>query len=578
MNDLIDEQELRDALEALRPERDAFEAGVQNRLNAMPRRETSDRLAPENSPWLQVAASMLPLSVFGKAAGSSSAIPLGKVSLGYKLVGYLALPSMSVLLMVGATLIALFRIRKAHTSTSSDAPDAAEQQTAILVKWWKSFGFIPTCLSFVALIVFLLGYTFPVFIFFLGSGLATVALVTRLGRAGLIDRSTVGGVLVPSLAGLAQVTQVTTMVESGVHLLDQGLVMMILLVAAMLLGAVMSIGKWNGWQSVEKLVGFSIVAVLFFLFFGGSIWNPMSFQKMKNHVESFDEARLSSISWRQWAVPTAWLQKSGVALDLSKPRALFQAEIEGEQNSFILGTASRTGLVVPADLSRVHRPFYGLDLKFDPNLRDRAITSIDQYEFAIRKLVMLGQWQEGELDLLESRLLATIKYSVSPEFAELNSPLVATLLLEAIGRPCEDDSIRHHIQNQLVAMQRTRFTLGGRKGGFAVFMTSDQGDLSSTSVAVELMEHYGVPSELNIMAIRSFLRPSIVDSLDSEATAMKVATKMRLESLAQVPPLTWWDYVRYESSIEMAIVFAMLCFFATLGCPNRSTRSVPVQP
>ena len=108
-------------------------------------------------------------------------------------------------------------------------------------------------------------------------------------------------------------------------------------------------------------------------------------------------------------------------------------------------------------------------------------------------------------------------------------------------------------------------------------LTLDRGDLSSTSVAIELIEHYGVPSELNIMAIRSFLRPSIVDSMDSDATAVKVATKMRLESLAQVPPLTWWDYVRYETSIEMAIVFAMLCFFATLGCPNRSTSSVPAQ-
>ena len=191
---------------------------------------------------------------------------------------------------------------------------------------------------------------------------------------------------------------------------------------------------------------------------------------------------------------------------------------------------------------------------------------------------MLGQWQEGELDLLESRLLATIKYSVSPEFAQLENPLVATLLLEAIGRPCKDDSIRQQMQHHLVAMQRTRFKRGGRNGGFASHMKSDHGDLFSTSVAVELMENYGVPSELNIMAIRNFLRPSIVDFWEPDTAAMKVATRRRLEGLAQVPPLKWWDYVRYESSIEMAIVFALLCFFATLGCPNRSASSVPVPP
>jgi len=37
-------------------------------------------------------------------------------------------------------------------------------------------------------------------------GIAMVTLVTRLGRAGLIDRSTVGGTLITSLLGLMQVT------------------------------------------------------------------------------------------------------------------------------------------------------------------------------------------------------------------------------------------------------------------------------------------------------------------------------------------------------------------------------------
>jgi hypothetical protein len=255
MNELIDEQELQDAFQAFRPERNAFEAGVRSRLDTMPQRSATNRLAHEDSPWLQVAASMVPLSFFGKGAGTISAIPLGKVSLGYKLVGYAALLTMSVLVMVGATLLALFRIRKAHDCPLSDSPDASHQQAAILMKWWKSFGVIPASLSFLALIVFLLGYTFPVFIFFLGSGIAMVALVTRLGRAGLIDRGTVGHSLIASLVGLAQVTQITCIVDSGLHLLDQSLVMMILILAAMLLGVVLTLEKWNGWQAAVKTAG-----------------------------------------------------------------------------------------------------------------------------------------------------------------------------------------------------------------------------------------------------------------------------------------------------------------------------------
>ena len=569
MNDLIDEQELRDALVTLRPNKEAFEAGIRSRLNAKPQLESTKRLLQDDSPWLQVAASMVPLSLFGKAAGTSSAIPLGKISIGYKLVGFAALPAISFLLMVGATLLALFRIRKAQISPGSNSPDAAEQQSTILLQWWKSFGLIPVCLSCIALAVFLMGYAFPVFIFFLSSGIAMVALVTRLGRAGLIDRSTVGWTLISSLLGLAQVTQITNTFDSGFHLLDQGLVMMILMMAAMLLGVVLTISRWNGRQSIEKTIGFSIAAFLIFVFFGPSLWNPMNIPKMKAHVESFSEAKYHSVSWQHWAVSTVWLQQSGVALDLAKPRALFQMEFTGQQNPFILGAASRTGLVVPTDLPRVRDPFNQRKLLLDTYSRDQAILSIRQREFAIRELVKAGHWQEGELDLLESRLLASIDRSVAHETAELNEALVATLLLETIGRPCTDGSIRQQIRKQLVSMQRTRLNLGGRSGGFATYSTLAHSDLFSTSAAVELMEHYGVPPELNLMALRSFLRPSIVDFWATDT--MRAATRMRLESLAEVPPLTFWDYVLQEPAIAMAIVFAMLCFFATLGCPSRST-------
>ncbi len=570
MNDLIDEQELRDAFQSLRPERGAFEAGVRSRLNAMPQRKTLHRLAYEDSPWLQVAASMVPLSLFGKGAGTSSAIPIGKVSLVYKIVGYAALPTMSVLLMVGATLIALFRIRKAHTSPHSDSPYATEQQAAILVQWWKHFGYIPACLSFVALIVFLMGYTFPVFIFFLGSGIAMVALVSRLGQAGLIDRRTVGFSLIPSLVGLAQVTQITTIVDSGCHLLDQGLVMMILLLAGIMLGIVLTIGNWKGWSSVTKTAGLVIAAVLVFGFFGASIWDPISIRKMKNYVEGFDLARFSSSSWQGWAVPTVWLQESGVPLDLSKPRALLQAEIAGQQNPFILGVASRTGLVAQGDLLRVRDPFDQRKQLLDPYSSEQAILSIGQLEVAIRKLLMMDPLSEAELDLLESRLLATIRHSAISEFSTLDEALVATKLLEAFGRPCNEVSIRQLMQQKLFALQRTRFKMGGRNGGFATYPTLDHSDRLSTASAVELMVHYGVPSGLDLMAIRSFLRPAMIDSWMIDQGAIRSATSMRFESLPQVPRLTWWDYVRHDPSIAMAIVISLLCFFATLGCPNRS--------
>ncbi len=570
MNDLIDEQELRDAMQPLRTDPLAFEAGVRRKLKAITLQKTESTIRFNDSPWLQVAASMVPLSLLTKTTGSSVIVPLGKASLGYKLVGYAALPVLSILVMFGATLLAVFRIRKAQLSPQSDSPDSAQQQSAILIKWWTGMGLIPTGLSFIALVFFLMGYPFPVFIFFAVSGIAMVTLISRLGHAGLLDRQTVGGVLVSSLMSMASISHIYIIFNSGCYLLDQQLVMMILWLAAIFLGILITFDKRLGLHIVAMMTVQIFAAVLVFGFFGQSIWNPMNTERMKHYVESFDRARFSSSTWRSWAVPTVWLQESGVKLNLSKPRGLLESEIAGKQNSFILGVASRTGLLEPDDFSRIRDPFHRRERLLDRYARDQSISSIEQVEFAIRELVRLNQWNAGELDLLESRLLATIRDAMASKYGGLDEALIATESLQAIGRPCNDDpSIRQQMQQTIVAMQRTRFQLGGRNGGFAKYHSSPQSDLLSTSTAIELMEYYGVSSELNLIAIRSFLRPEMIDSFRSDLAAVRVATKMRFENLPQVPPLTFSDYVRHEPSILMALVFAALCFFATLGCPYR---------
>jgi hypothetical protein len=184
MKELIEEQDLRDAFAAFRPDAAVFEAGVRSRLSAMPQPQSPFDGSNATSPWLQVAASMIPLSLFNKAVVPGAVIPLAKVSLGYKLWFYAALPAVSVLLMVTATLFALIRIRQAHLSPASKSVGAAQQQLIILKKWWITYGFIPVCLSLVALFLSLSGYAFPMFIFFLCSGGAMLALVTRLGTSG----------------------------------------------------------------------------------------------------------------------------------------------------------------------------------------------------------------------------------------------------------------------------------------------------------------------------------------------------------------------------------------------------------
>ena len=91
----------------------------------------------------------------------------------------------------------------------------------------------------------------------------------------------------------------------------------------------------------------------------------------------------------------------------------------------------------------------------------------------------------------------------------------------------------------------------------------------TTAAVVELLEIYGIPDDLDLMALRSYLRPSTSDRQMMLQSALRVATKQRLESIPGVPPVRWRDYIRHEQTLWMALMVAILCFYATLGSAVR---------
>ncbi|MEO2019175.1 MAG: hypothetical protein ABGZ53_32935 [Fuerstiella sp.] len=128
---LIDEDELRAALRPLRVDPDAFEQEVRRRMEAL-EAETTIRLRSadvggdgsrdakfENSGWSGVAASVIPLNVLGKGTSGTGTITasigqtsLSQLSLGQKIVALAAVPAITILLMISATVWACVRIRK----------------------------------------------------------------------------------------------------------------------------------------------------------------------------------------------------------------------------------------------------------------------------------------------------------------------------------------------------------------------------------------------------------------------------------------------------------------------------------
>ena len=146
------------------------------------------------------------------------------------------------------------------------------EQTQAIAMWWKQFGLLIGCVLVLSLLLLFSGYVLPVFIVFLASAVAMVSLVTRLGRAGMVDRRAIGGSLMPGLALLAQVTQIHTSTNAGVHLLDQSLVQAVLLGTAAVLAILLCFTIRNrllAMLGAALAVGFGLLVVGFF---ARSLW------------------------------------------------------------------------------------------------------------------------------------------------------------------------------------------------------------------------------------------------------------------------------------------------------------------
>ena len=81
------------------------------------------------------------------------------------------------------------------------------------------------------------------------------------------------------------------------------------------------------------------------------------------------------------------------------------------------------------------------------------------------------------------------------------------------------------------------------------------------------MKIYGIPNDLDLNWVRSFLRPMsmIRQSPDKWIAAV---TLDRLNRLPGVTHPTWLETLYYERSLLAAVVLVGLCIYATLSSPK----------
>lgn len=322
-------------------------------------------------------------------------------------------------------------------------------------------------------------------------------------------------------------------------------------------------GQWSAMQP-GRIIFLLLFLVPLMTWNARTLLWPATPQRIKHHVESFDNAPHSSASWANWEIPARWTVDAGLQPDLSKPRDLLNAEITGQQNPYVLNSAMRVGLITPDQLDQLK----GYDEKrrhlfsSSPGIQPFA-ARLGQYDWVVRAALLKDDLSPAERDLLEQGLLATIDKLSDDKYATLETADQAIQLLSVIGRPIDRERYRGEIHELLRVFHHTSGGWGRVNGGFRSYKSIDAGNPKATAHAVRLMEVFGIPDDLNIFWVRSFLRPGKI--MDQQWIA--AATLARLNTIPSAKFPTWLDYLYHERTILAAIALVGLCLYATFSSP-----------
>jgi hypothetical protein len=518
-SEMVAEADLR---AALRPHQIAaadFEAGVCRRIQAAEAERANDPLA--NAPqWLRVAAAVLPLPIMtgGKVAGSG--LPLANASGLSKLIGFAALPAISLFVLPGAALFGAIGIRRIQAGNVPDSTDllATNQATRL---WWRQNKWLAGFFYAMTFALAWLGATSLMLLVYLISLGVMLYVLSSFAKLGLGNRQSIGGLCVMGLLLLAGMSGLCTIGKRDIHFVDQTLLQAIFFGGVLILTPLLTNRPTRIWITL-------LVFVPTIAWFTQPTWQPTTPARIKSHVASFDQAPFSSASWAQWEIVASWALESGLDPDLSSARRLLATEISGDKNPFVLGSAFRTGLVRIDQIDQLSGRLDGYEAKRSTLLdgpqhivETQSIPGLDQHDWVIRASVLRNDLTPEQRDLLAKRLHVSLEYVSKNPIRRLEDALRVTQLLEVIDRPIDRDRYRSQVHDMLRESHTTDCGFLQDSGGFMRYFTANardlpgkHGDLQATAWAVELMQIYGVPDGIDLNWVRSFLRPKLLRTGD----------------------------------------------------------------
>jgi hypothetical protein len=294
---------------------------------------------------------------------------------------------------------------------------------------------------------------------------------------------------------------------------------------------------------------------------------------MQGYVEAFDAARFHTATWHRWEIPARWLREHGREVDWRTPRAfLFKEEIPGEQNPFVLGVAMRTGLLEVGDLHLLRELREEREDILSKGRDDSPFTSLEQRDWAIRALVLADALGEEDRDHLAARLDATWERLRDRLYGRLEEALLITELRALLHRPGDVPAQRSDVYEWLLVARKAKVVGFRPNGGFAVYEggTTDE---RATWAAVSLMQHFGVPGEVDLLEVRSSARPdgNIISGPDWTAAA----TRWKIDELRGGAP-SLLEYVQHERTLMACILLALLVLFAVFRAPRLDVNRAEV--
>ncbi|MDZ4819571.1 MAG: hypothetical protein SGJ20_11415 [Planctomycetota bacterium] len=562
IEEIVSEEDIRAVLQPQRVDPGTFAAGVRERLSAQPEVKIASL-----SPALQYAAAILPAGIISQkqlAEIAGGAAP----AKGSKLLAVLVYPAVCFFLLIGATLVSVFKIRGIQAQNLPDSTDG-KQLVVRMKRWQNSQGWKMAALFVITVATMWYGATWLLFLGFIASFSVLIYVLRSLAKAGIGNRLVVGQSCFIGLIPLMSLGQIMAMRSQGIHFVEQSVLAAIVFAGVTILSGLMVGIMPPGHYCRGTNPGRAAFILQVIICVGLSIWSlrpviwPVTPQQMKDYVESFDHTSRGSVNAEYWEIVAEWTVESGLHPDFAKPEQLLAAEIAKDQpNPILLATGLRLGLLSAAQASTVYN--YEGNLRF---LRQQVeldrpfhVSLLIFYDWVIRTAVARGDLSGPQLDKLPNVLQRMLETADTAPDATLATVLQATRLLKVVGKPVDPIQYRRQVHDLLRRFHRTG------NGGFCYGPRESVGSARPTAYAIELMQIYGVPEGLDLNWVRSFLKPTW--TLRPPEKYVLAVTLDRFNKLPGVAPPTWREILYYERTLLAAIVLIGLCIYATLLSPK----------